>query len=337
MREVKTNSGKKAVQVVSKRDGKLKVHKHIGSYGTEFEKKLLYEKANEYIQEVTGQTSLLDLLNSVRTSELKITGNWSFFTYELLSRIYDKIGFNEYKNEVIKDLVLARVYQPASKVETRELLAEDFDRHYGINTLYRHLKKSIESGLKDHFQNALVQFCKRELQDSLKLVFYDVTTLYFESKLSSGVRDFGFSKDHRAQETQIVLGLVVNHQGLPLYFDVFKGNTFEGHTFIPVIEKIPELLNNPHLVVVADSAMISEENMSLLEEKGVGFIVGARVSNLPAELITKISDMLSSENGKVYETDYKSRRLVCDYSSKRASKDRSDRKKQKSWKGLKAM
>lgn len=128
----------------------------------------------------------------------------------------------------------------------------------------RHLKKGIQSGLKDAFPKALIDFARNELRDTLRLIFFDVTTLYFESTVRAGIRDFGFSKDHRPQETQIVVGLVVNHPGFPLYFDVFRGRTFEGHTLCSVVENIQKILGNPDLVVVADAAMFSQKFFGLV-------------------------------------------------------------------------
>ena len=195
-------------------------------------------------------------------------------------------------------------------------------------TIYRHLKVSLKAGLKDTFQKALIEFAGNDLGDNLRLVFYDVTTLYFESAAKVGLKDFGFSKDHRPMDTQIVVGLVVNRDGFPLYFDIFQGNSFEGHTFVPVIKNIQQLLGNTNLVVIADAAMISQDNIDKLIAENIGFVVGARVSNLPANLIDSISSQLNSRDGEVTVTTYRNQRLICEYSSKRAAKDKSDRLKQ---------
>jgi len=328
IREVKTASGKRAVQIVSKRDGKLTVHKHIGSFDSPEQRAELYRQAKSYIQNSSGQTDIFELLNTIRPSDIKITDSKPLFTYQLLSRIYDKIGFNDYEDPVVKDLVIARICYPASKLETQEILAELFGKEYGINTLYRHLKKGLTLGVKETFQRALVNCAKNDLQDTLKLVFYDVTTLYFESSLKTGLKDFGFSKDHRAQDTQVVLGLVVTKQGFPLYFDIFNGKTFEGHTFIPVIEKIIHLLGKPNLVVIADAAMISQANISQLQEKKIGFIVGARIANLPIPTINTISDQILGHEGRTCCINYRGQKLICEYSAKRATKDKFDRSKQ---------
>lgn len=328
VRVVPTASGKKAIQIVSKKYGRLTVHKHIGTYDTDEEKRQLLKKALDFISEISGQVSLLDVLSTFRPSEVEITEQYRIFLYQLLSAVYDKLGFGKYPDLLIKDLVIARIWAPSSKRETREVLSEDFGKHWKLLTIYRHLKVAIEAGLKDTFQKALVDFARDGLGDNLRLVFYDVTTLYFESATREGLKDFGFSKDHRPQETQVIIGLVVNNQGFPLYFDVFSGKTFEGHTFIPVIKNIKSLLQTTELVVIADAAMVSKDNIEKLDQEGIGFVVGARLANLPQGLIDSISSTLAATDGKITTETYHGQRLICEYSSKRAAKDKSDRLKQ---------
>ena len=329
IRVVPTASGKYAVQVVSKRHGVLSVHKHIGSYGDASERSILYEKAKAYIAETTGQGNLLDLLSSCRPSDVAISENRPLFVYRILSATYDKLGLGAYADPLIKDLVIvARIFRPASKREIQEILSDLFDRQWSLVTIYRRLKRAIDSGAKDAFQKALLNFAGSELRDSLRLVFYDVTTLYFESAIAAGIRSPGFSKDHRPQDTQIVVGLVVNRQGFPLYFDVFHGRVFEGRTLASVIKNIQRLLDSPELVVVADSAMLSQENTDQLARDKVGFIVGARTANLPRNLLDKIVSRLGRDDGKTVTVTYRGQRLICQYLQKRADKDKSDREKQ---------
>lgn len=250
------------------------------------------------------------------------------FLYRLLCRIYNLFGFDKYDDSLIRDLVVARVYQPQSKRETREVMSDLFGIDYSIITIYRHLKKAIDHNLKDQFQKALINFAKTGLNDSLQLVFYDVTTLSFDSHAKAGLKNFGYSKDHRFGDVQIVVGLVVNRDGFPLYFDVFNGRTFEGKTFVSVVEKVKKLLNNPDLVVIADAAMISRINIEELDKRRVGFIVGARLANLPVNLQEQISHNVLGADLKTTTVKYLGHRLICQYSSSRAQKDRSDREKQ---------
>lgn len=323
-----TASGKQAVQVVSKRAGVVRVHKHIGSYANEAERVLLYERAHDFIRESTGQISFADYQTSTALADVAVTQSRPLFSYDLLSRCYDKLGFNRYADPVIKDLVIARLYHPASKRGLHEYIHESLGRQYSLRTVYRHLKHSLRDGMKERFQEALIAFAKQDLGDSLQLVFYDVTTLYFDSQVKTALKDFGFSKDHRSADTQIVIGLVVNRQGFPLYFDVFPGKTFEGHTLIDVIENIRALLDASELVVVADAAMLSQDNVDRLVAKGIKFIVGARLANLSVNLIDRIYAQLNKQDNNIAAFIYRGQRLICHYSEKRAYKDRNDRIRQ---------
>ena len=329
IRTIKTKSGSFAIQVVSKHYGKLTVHKHIGSYQTEREKTRLIFEANLFIRDNDNiQQNLWEQKELLLPSGVKITQSQPLFLYRLLSGVYDRLGLNCFGDELVKDLILARIYQPVSKRETVDILADSFGKNYSLKTVYRHLKKAVDLGLKDKFQTALVNFARESLQDSLRLVFYNVTTLAFDSQAQKGLKDFGFSKDHRFRDVQIVVGLVVNRDGFPLYFDVFNGKTFEGNTFISVIEKIKNLLNNPDLIVIADAAMLSRINIEELEKRSIGFIVGARLANLSVSIRDKISGAVSGRDQKITTVDYLNHRLICQYLTRRAAKDRSDREKQ---------
>ncbi len=206
IRTVPTASGHCAIQVVSKRLGKVTVHAHIGTFHNEREKSDLRQKAQDFIQRVSGQQNLLDWLSSVRPENIAVSQNRPLFVYRLLASVYEKLGFGACSDPVIKDLVIARIYSPVSKRAVREVLEEDFGKKLALKTIYRHLKTALQSNLKDTFQQALIHFAQDELKDSLRLVFYDVTTLYFETAARVGLKDFGFSKDHRPRDTQVVVG-----------------------------------------------------------------------------------------------------------------------------------
>ena len=319
---------KYAIEVVSKRLGKLTVHKHLGTFATNEEKDTLLEKAREYIQSKTGQEELFSPPEHLQLKHVTITQSQPLFLYRLLCRIYDHLGFNSCNDLLIRDLIIARVYQPQSKRETREILSDLFGVHYSLITIYRHLKTAMDNGLKDQFQSALISFARENLHDSLRLVFYDVTTLAFDSHMKVGLKDLGFSKDHRFADVQIVVGLVVNRDGFPLYFDVFNGKTFEGKTFISVVEKVKSLLNNPDLIVIADAAMVSRFNVEELDKRNIGFIVGARLANIPLKLQEEIAKEVLGQDLKTTTVGYLTHRLICQYSNARAAKDRSDREKQ---------
>jgi transposase len=327
IRIIDTSSHKQAVQVVSKIRGKFTLHKHFGTFENNIEKQELLNLAKEYIQNYTHQTNMFsDVSSDWKLDDVEIINSQPLYLYKLLTQVYDSLGFGG--DLLIRDLVVARVYQPASKRETGQLLTDVFSRPYSLQTIYRHLKLSLSKGLKDNYQQALINYAKTELHDTLRLVFYDVTTLAFASQTKTTLKDFGYSKDHRSQDTQIVLGLVVNQQGFPLYFDVFSGNTFEGGTFIGVVLGVQKLLNNPDLVVVADAGMLSLKNMDELSKAKIQFVVGARISSLSVKMVDQIVKILDKKDKANTEVLYKNYRLLADYSTKRASKDIHDLTKQ---------
>lgn len=328
VRIVPTFSGKHTVQAVSKRLGKLTIHKHFGTFTTDEQKQHLLKEAKTYIKSKTGQQELFDPPSYLQLKNVVITQSQPLFLYRILCGVYEKLGFNICADPLVRDLIAARIYMPSSKRETREILQDLFGVRYSLITIYRHLKKAVDNGLKEKFQTALIAFAQEELHDYLRLVFYDVTTLAFDSQVKAGLKDFGFSKDHRFHDVQIVVGLVVNRQGFPFYFDVFNGKTFEGKTFLSVVENIRNLLKNPDLIIIADAAMVSRINIEELDKRNIGFIVGARLGNIPVGLQDQISKEVLGQDLKTTTVTYLNHRLICQYLIKRAAKDRSDRKKQ---------
>lgn len=329
IRVVKTPSNKLGVQVVTRVGKKLSFHIQVGSAKNEEEKQKLISQAQNYILANDPQQNLFNEQGAFsHLDEIEITKSQPLFLYRLLCSVYNRLGFNAFPDPLIRDLTVARVYHPVSKLEIIDILEDSFGCSYSLKTVYRHLKKAMENNLRNCFQTALINFAKQDLNDSLRLVFYDVTTLAFDSQAKAGFKDFGFSKDHRFQDVQIVIGLVVNRDGFPLYFDIFKGSTFEGKTFIPVVEKIKSLLGSSYLTVIADAAMISKLNIDELDKRHIGFIVGARLGNLPKKIQEEISGQVLGIDQKVTTVNYLSHRLICQYLNSRASKDRSDREKQ---------
>ena len=142
--------------------------------------------------------------------------------------------------------------------------------------------------LKSDVEAIAVQFARDNYGFNYDLLFYDVTTLYFESFEEDSLRRNGFSKDNKSQQPQILVALMVTSDGFPIAYDVFAGNTFEGHTILPVVKAFIKKYTVKHFTVVADAAMISEPNVQQLLENGINYIVGARLGNLPNKLIKEI-------------------------------------------------
>ena len=166
----------------------------------------------------------------------------------------------------------------------------------------------------------------------MDVAIFDVTTLFFESVNEDELRGFGFSKDCKFKETLVALALVTTTDGLPITYRLFPGNIYEGHTLISMIEEIKKVHEVRNVLLVADRAMFSRENLDAMDARGIKYIVPSRLKQLPKELRTEILEsedfsptVIEDEFHWVKEFSYKQRRLVVSYSSKRAKKDASDR------------
>lgn len=217
---------------------------------------------------------------------------------------------------------MIRVLEPASKAKSILLLQKYFDISYRKTTVFRELAKL--SSLKEGVIGIAIEYAKTHLNFDFSLVFYDVTTLYFETHTQDNFRRNGFSKDNKINQPQILIGLVVNDLGFPIYYDIFQGNTFEGKTIIPVITKLKKQYKIKRFTVVADAGMLSFENLTELESLGIDYVVGARVGNLKLEEAQAIARAL----GKIDRKIIRKESIIYEYSLIRARKDKADNDKQ---------
>ena len=158
------------------------------------------------------------------------------------------------------------------------------------------------------------------------MLFYDVTTLYFETDQSDDLRENGFSKDGKHSQPQIVLGLLVSRDGYPLSYSIFNGSQYEGRTMMPIVEDFVQRFNLEDFVVVADSGLMNKTNISLLEAGGYKYIIGARIKNEAQEVKQWVLS-LEKHDGEFNEQKKGSIRLIIGYSEKRAKKDWYNREK----------
>jgi len=161
-----------------------------------------------------------------------------------------------------------------------------------INLLYKdkdredRVEKVID--LKTQVEQITFNHTFAVLKGKLNVIFYDMTTLYFESSDEDDLRKTGFSKDGKHQCPQIFLGLLVASGGYPISYGIYEGNIFEGNTFIPALQNIEKKYNLGKPIVIADSGLLSQKNIALLEKSGYKYILGARCKNEKATLKQQI-------------------------------------------------
>jgi len=319
VRKVKTKSGATAVQVVQYVGHRSIVAKHIGSGKDEVEVTILRQRAFEWIEEQSAQLSLFPsqkqkVLVVDRGECISVTHH---FAYLFFMSCLDECGLSHLPR-LLLDLAIMRLIEPASKLRSIELL----DYYFGIKysqRIYRNIPKFID--LKAGIEQCAYNVAQTKFNEPFYFVLYDVTTLYFESFKADEFKNQGFSKDNKSQQPQVVIGLLVTQSGFPLISEVFAGNTFEGKTMLPVVEKF--ISEHPHSkpIIVADAAMLDEERLTELREKGISYIVGARLSNASLAMVKNIHGKLNGNPGTIARFTSRHGDLICDFSLKRYKKE----------------
>lgn len=319
VRKVKTNSGSIAVQVVRYVGHSTIVLKHIGSAKDETELKILQQRALEWIEEESAQLSLFPATTQklLVVNRGECIGVTHHFAFRFFMSCFDDCGLSHLPR-LLLDLAIMRLIEPASKLRSIELLHHYFGIQYS-QRIYRNIPKLTVH--QSEIEQCAYNVAQQKFNEPFYFVLYDVTTLYFESFKADQFRTQGFSKDNKSQQPQIVIGLLVTQSGFPLSYDVFAGNTFEGKTMLPVVEKF--ILAHPQVkpIIVADAAMLDEERLAELRQKNLSYIVGARLSNAPLGLVKQVHMALNDKNRAIARFSSRHGHLVCDFSSKRYRKE----------------
>lgn len=272
IRVVKTAKAS-AVQVVRYQNNKRVILQHVGSAHNDEDLNELILIAEEWIKDFSNQLSIFPDEHPNRLLHLNhctFVGVKYHFFYELIHSIQDKIGFGNLPL-LLNDLVAIRIFEPASKLRSLELMQQFFGIEHSRKTYYKIAPNCIE--LKESVEEKAVAFAKENYAFKFDIVFYDVTTLYFETFEEDELRKNGFSKDNKSQQPQIRIALMVSKEGFPIAYEVFSGNTFEGHTIIPVVKQFIKANDVNEFTVVADAAMISTENVEQLIQNNINYIV----------------------------------------------------------------
>jgi hypothetical protein len=325
IRKVKTKSGATAVQIVYKHGREVVRIVHIGSAHNNTELKILLALAHKKMHE--GQLCFNLPHNS--SLELCLEKSYSGLLWDTLSHVYSNLGFELITDPVFKQLVLARIVEPTSKLDTIRVLGKLGLDAPSNSSIHRCLRRVIDNG----YRAILSQACFKNVSpSSLRLVLYDVTTLYFEVDKDDKYRRPGLSKERRL-EPQIMVGLLVDQTGFPLELQSFEGNRAEVKTILPVLKGFKERHGLKNITVTADAAMLSAQNISALEQLGYHYIIGSRLSKTPYE----IEEYLAEEgavlkDGQIFDScivvtvDGKrtKRRVIYQYRQKRAALDLSN-------------
>ena len=362
------NSPRKSVQIVaSVRDGakvRQKIIRHVGIamndaeleklkdvagyiksqieekyqpslFSAEESAKQIINSRKQQAQQNDQKKTLMVDLQQLKEVQRSITG-----IHEVYGTLYEQLNFGSilgnnkrYANrrEIIKNLTLARIAEPDSKRGSVRTLERDFGIRINLKSAYEAMDL-LDDATIEKIQDAAYSSARQLLGEQLDVLFYDCTTLYFESFEPDELRQKGFSKDHKANETQVLLALLVTRDGTPIGYEVFPGATFEGHTLIPVLGALKKRYQIGRIVFVADRGLFSADNLGSLEDAGMEYVVGAKLKTQSAALKDQILALENYQplNGQS-DLSYleierpNNRRLVISYSQQRAKKDRHER------------
>lgn len=330
VRKNKNRSGSISIQIAQKENRSNKVIKTIGVAYTKREEELLMMLAETEMQRLRGMQTLFvehddlvveNFVDGIANDHLQIVGSEM-----ILGKIYEKIGFpNGGSCKYFRNLVLCRLVYPGSKLKTVDYFRQHLNLDVSVYTIYRFLDE-LNAEIKPIIEQISFDYTRKLLKGKIGVVFYDMTTLYFEASEEDDYRITGFSKDGKHQQPQIMIGLLVSSQGYPIGYQLFEGNTSETKTLIPLLKSFQKKFDIDKPIVVADAALLSQKNIDALIENQYEYILGGRLKNETEEIKTKVIGLEVKEDNP-QELKSRNGRLIISFSPRRALNDRKNREK----------
>jgi len=328
VRRKKNKSGSVSIQIIDISSGKPVLKKTVGSAKEWSEVEKLFGQAESLIPLLTGQHQSdfqwqqdKEFVDSVLAS---INIIYMLGPELILGKLFDQIGFDVIREPLFRSIVLARLVYPGSKLKTVEYLLRYQGVQIEVDAVYRFVDK-LDKEYKELLQQISFAHTQKILGQPTSVVFYDVTTLYFEAADEDDLRKTGFSKDGKHKHLQILLGLLVSTGGYPLAHKIFEGNKFEGHTMLPVIKLFQAKYALKDVIVIADAGLISAENIKELKQQGYRFIVEARIKNEVDPIKAQILSLVLSNGQSTILRRSDNTTLVVSYSVSRAKRDEKNR------------
>lgn len=337
--------------------GKVK-HRKICSFGAVKNLDSAFIKSFTQVTKYSATVELVDLESAIVSEKINYGASqvinyfWQYFAVGAF--IKQSMRNSKLKidiESVLKLLLSSRLLKPESKLQIY-----NHQKYYGaakeipLHKIYRTL-----DFLADHHEDIQKHLYRRQIEKDkmiVNVVFYDVTTFYFESVVQDDLKDFGFSKDCKINNTQVMFSILVNHQGMPIKFDIHKGNSYEGHTLVKALKAISTEYNIKQVILVADRGINNGENLLEIKNAGFDYIVGSKIKNMGDTIKKQILDLAGYEKIAPYdneeglgfkvinrdktvklqkggekETHKITGRLICTWSAKRAAKDKADRER----------
>ena len=345
------NSPRRSVQVVHNArddDGRVrqKIVRHFGTAATDAEVTALKQLATQYIERererreptlLRPEAGLTDVqqarrgqvkpANDVRLNDLRGETVTTVGFHDVYGQLYDELGFNQVLPPVkqrasarhLKHVTLARIANPQSKRATVMTLQDRFGVEIPLPSVYAMMDRLTPTRI-DRLKQRVTRAVSQLLPEAVDVLFFDCTTLYFESFDPDDLRQHGYSKDAKFKETQVVLALVVTREGLPLTYELAPGSIYEAKTLIPTLTAMQRRFEIRDATVVADRGMLSRANLKALREANFHYVVGARLKQL-GDAVKQDVLAWEADAAKPLDMAVDDQRLVVAYSPSRAARD----------------
>lgn len=259
--------------------------------------------------------------------------------HEVYGSIYDELNLQDImetpdthkvSSQILKDITLARIANPQSKKASVHNLENNYGLQINLSSVYKMMDLIDESAI-ERLKDTAKKWATTLFGEEIKILYYDCTTLYFESFEEDELRKKGFSKEHRVNETQIVLALAVTQEGIPVDYEVFSGSTNEGTTMETVLTRLKARWDQSTIRLVADSALMNQKNMQWLQDNRIEYILGAKPKSHKAavkEQILKWADNLNkTQKAHTVIVLENGHNMHVSFDPKRAQKDSKDRQR----------
>ena len=320
MKKIKTDSG-----------WKNKLIKHIGTARNDDELAIYMELAHKDVAMVENLNQLRFDFETPQSRGLFTISSYHHGASLIFGELFRSLEIPLGRNKLlVEELVIARILHPSSKRETARWLERRLSSGFSLDQIYRVLDYIYKNRSK--IQESLTNSIKAKYPAHIRYLLYDVTTMYFEKddedpddSVQVGLRKRGYSKDHRNDMPQVVLGLCVNEMGMPLSFKLYSGNTYEGKTLIDSISTALSKIGADLVNVVCDAGMLSKSNLEAIEKMNQNFIISARLKSLNSQ-ITKSIFSHDFQTNPIARFTHNGHDLVVSYSKKRERADVSRRR-----------
>lgn len=253
---------------------------------------------------------------------------------KFLERQTNNKGLGFSMTDSVSLLICERLHDPVSKLSNYKNQNDylGFSK-IELHQIYRTLDHLYEN--QEQLKRMIYQKGRDLFNQKLDVVFYDVTTFFFESDKEDDFREKGFGKDGKIGNTIIVFGMLIDQNKQPVGYEVYHGKQYEGHTFTDALKRLKNKYHIDKVICVADSGMMNVDNIKEVEDEKYEYILGERLKNISRAKQDEILDLSKYQTTTVidqdseqeiqiqyYITAYKNKKLITTYSEKRASRDK---------------